>query len=178
MNFYDLDTMPCLMHIPCIYREMIMAYCRSNGPADIVSRSDLFNQCLWGNRNLMMNNTCLYSKSFISSNIIYVKDVLKDNGQMKQDIYGKLHSKIHYFTVMTRINSALGSYRNLRFQTDSLIQNDRTNIPRFLQTRDIYDRLVTQKVLPPKAEEKWLQENIEINWNYVTKNTRVARSQP
>ena len=60
-----------------------------------------------------------------------MKDVLKDNGQMKQDIYGKLHSNIHYFTVMTRINSALGSYRNLRFQTDSLFQNDRTNIPRF-----------------------------------------------
>ena len=73
------------------------------------------------------------------------------------------HSKIHYFTVMTRINSALGSYRNLRFQTNSLMQNDRTNIPRFLQSRDIYDRLVSQKVLPPKAEEKWLQENIEIN---------------
>ena len=78
MNFYYLNTMPCLMHIPCIYREIIMAYCRSNGPADIVSRSDLFNQCLWGNRNLMMNNTCLYSKCFISSNIIYVKDVLKE----------------------------------------------------------------------------------------------------
>ena len=95
MNFYDLNTMPCLMHIPCTYRE-IMAYCKSNGPTDIVSRSVLFNQCLWGNRNLMMNNTCLYSKSFLISNIIYVKDVLKDNGQMKQDIYGKLHSKIHY----------------------------------------------------------------------------------
>ena len=57
-----------------------------------------------------------------------MKDVLKDNGQMKQDIYGKLHSKIHYFTVMARINSALGSYRNLRFQTGSLMQNDRTII--------------------------------------------------
>ena len=84
-----------------------------------------------------------------------MKDVLKDNGQMKQGIYGKLHSNIHYFTVMPRINSALGSYRNLRFQTDSLIQNDGTNIPRFLQTSDIYDRLVSQKVLPPKAEGKW-----------------------
>ena len=46
MNFYVLNTMPCLMHIPCIYREIIMAYCRSNGPTYIVSRSDLFNQCL------------------------------------------------------------------------------------------------------------------------------------
>ena len=154
MNFHDFNAMPCLMHILSIYREIIMAYCRSNGPADIVSRSDLFNQCVWGNRNLMINNICLYSKSFISSNIIYVKDVLKDNGQMKQDMYNTLHSKMHYFTVMTHINTALGSYRNLRFQTGSLIQNDRTNIPRFLQTRDIYDRLVSQKVLPPKAEEK------------------------
>ena len=104
--------------------------------------------------------------------------MLKDNGQMKQNIYGKLHSKMHYFTVMNRINSALGSYRNLRFQTDSLIQNDRTNISRFLRTRDIYDRLVTQKVLPPKAEEKWLQENIEINWSYVTKNKFLNQLEP
>ena len=79
---------------------------------------------------------------------------------------------------MTRINSALGSYRNLRFQTDSLMQNDRTNIPRFLQTRDIYDRLVSQKVLPPKADEKWLQENIEINCNSVTKNKVLNQLEP
>ena len=54
--FNDFNAMPCLMHTPCIYREIIMAYCRSNCPADIVSRSDLFNQCLWGNRNLIQYN--------------------------------------------------------------------------------------------------------------------------
>ena len=47
-----------------------------------------------------------------------------------------------------------------------------------MQTRDIYDRFVSQKVLPPKAEEKWLQENIEANWNSVTKNKIVNQLEP
>ena len=41
-----------------------------------------------------------------------------------------------------------------------------------------YDKLVSQKVLPLKAEEKWLQENIEINWNSVTENKILNQLEP
>ena len=70
MNFYDLDTTPCLMHIPCIYREMIMAYCRSNGPADIVSRSDLD-----GNENRLCTTT-LWCTSAVHSFKVHLSNNL------------------------------------------------------------------------------------------------------
>ncbi len=40
----------------------------------------ILNQSLWLNENLKINNTYLYSKHFINKGILYIKDILDNNG--------------------------------------------------------------------------------------------------
>ena len=56
---------------------------------------DLIQQPLWGNEYFKLKNTCLYYKQWASSNVLYVKDLIGENGYVLNDheLYNRIRVK-------------------------------------------------------------------------------------
>ena len=97
MSFEDLKEMPCLTQIPLFYQQVLLGHCKSKTQPPVTTRNDILNQLLWGNHLLKCDSKCLYSNSMISSNFLYVKDILNIDGSYKQNIFQRLVVKSQYF---------------------------------------------------------------------------------
>ena len=115
MSLSSKDKMPSLNCIAQFYQKIILGYCKSNKPSDIITKSDLYNQFLWGNRKLIAHNKCLMSRSFIEAKILFVKDVLLDDGTVVQNLYDKLRIKQSYLRTISLIQLDLKQYRNVLY---------------------------------------------------------------
>ena len=162
--------MPRLTALPTFYQEAILGFCKSNSCISVNSKSDLYNQFIWGNRLFTINRKCLYSKSFIQSNILYVRDVLDQNGKFRMGLYAQLQNKQYYFRVITQISQSLEQYANYRYADipyHIAPDNNIANIEN-RKSKCFYDNIICQKVLPPKTTNKWhLEFNSEINWSLI-----------
>ena len=107
--------MPNLYTNPEFYREVLIAFCKSRYDIDVEDRNTLFNQIIWGNRLFLLNGKCLYCPVFIECGIIYVRDVLQENGYFMQNIYERLNKKTSYLRIINMIKEALRPYRQIRF---------------------------------------------------------------
>jgi hypothetical protein len=167
MNF-DFNQLDYNKHLPQFYREVLTGYCAGNLCNEITSREELFTQLLWGNRLLTVSNKCLYSKSFLNSGITYVKDVLNEEGKIKDDLYQQLHTKMHYLRVTSLIKKALCSYQDTMMNvTDTIPNVMHINI----KVQDMYQSLIKRKALLPKSDRKWSTEfNEDIDWGKIAEN--------
>ncbi len=120
MSFEKLEQMPVLKSIPEFYAEVIIGFCKSRPHVTIQNKMDLFGQFIWGNRLLTVNGRCLFSTSFIKSNILYITDVLEPCGKLKQNIYQNLNDKRHYLRIMSLIKDVLKPYKQYRFSDDGI----------------------------------------------------------
>ena len=173
MNFVEKKQMPRLTALPTFYQEAILGFCKSNSCISVNSKSDLYNQFIWGNRLFTINRKCLYSKSFIQSNILYVRDVLDQNGKFRIGLYAQLQNKQYYFRVITQISQSLWQYADYRYADvpyHIAPDNDAANILN-KKTKCFYNNIIKQKVLLPKTTNKWNMEfNMEINWSLIAQN--------
>ncbi len=172
MNFKSMRQMPILNTLPKFYQEVCLYYSKSKEVPVICSKSDLYNQLIWGNRLFLVNEKCLYSRCFIESGFIYIRDILQDNGKLKGTIYESLVDKIKYLRVLSMITSALKPYKEMRFSTENIIIS---NVDRIddINTRSkwFYNRLVKYKVKKAKAIKRWSQYfSCEIDWTIVYVN--------
>ena len=106
--------MPCLTKLPEFYQEVLLCISKINDIATIKSKSSLFNEMLWGNKQISVKGVCLYSETFIKSGFLYVKDVIAQNGTILPSVFTNLVNKRHYFKVVTLICKALHPYKTLR----------------------------------------------------------------
>jgi hypothetical protein len=172
MNFQNKSQMPSLNQIPTFYQEVIAGFACAKVSENIQSKSDLYNQVIWGNRFLKIKGKCLYSKSFIAAGIVYVKDVLTQGGAVDPTVYNKLADKRHYFRVMYQIKEALRPYQcftslNEPYDKDENIDMDIA----ISKSRVYYAQLVKQKAVVPKSTTKWEVEfSEEVNWQEIAKN--------
>jgi hypothetical protein len=139
---------------------------------NISSKSDLYNQILWGNKNLTVNKESLFNINFIESDIIYVSDVLLPNGTVDESIYHKLHNKREYIFVIEKIKKALTPYRHFKSNADELvIKNKRVIMEDIISKRSkyFYMKIIQHKTVQPKTNAKWCRElDIEtVNWKEI-----------
>ena len=168
MNFNDKLQFPRLQSVPPFYQDVILGYCKSNIPAKVESKSDLYNQILWGNRNLLVNKTSLFSQPFIEAGYNYVRDVLDENGKMKNDIYDNLTCKQHYFRTMSLIQYALRPYKHVRYVNDVIERHENNINLEGKKSKWFYVHLLKQKSECPKIFNKWSNIfNQDIEWKHV-----------
>ena len=55
--------------------------CKLIKPIGNLSSAEIFSQIIWGNEYFKNKNKCLYFKTWVHSNILYVKDLFDANGQ-------------------------------------------------------------------------------------------------
>ena len=92
---------------------------RSNKPSAINSKSDLYNQFLWGNRLLVVDGKCIFSRSFINAGIYKVSDMILMNGYINKNVYHTLKDKKHFFRTISLIKTALKPYKEQRFKHEN-----------------------------------------------------------
>ena len=172
MTFRSRCHMACLAQVPEFYQDVIGSYALCNKPDVITSKALLYKQIVWGNSNLMVKKECLYCKSFIASGILFVKDVLMPNGHIDPLLYNRLRDKRFYFSTMSKIITALKPLRDIRFENIIIIPlNDPQPITSKSSVRELYHKLLAQKVLKPKTTLKWENEfHKSIDWKKVTQN--------
>ena len=124
MSFSDKKHFQRVNTIPVFYQEVITSFCKSNKQEDILSKSDLYKQCIWGNRKLTVNGHCLYSQSFINARYIHIGDVLQLNGKFRTDIYENLNCKQHYMRTISLIQNALKCFKHLRFSDEPVVTQE------------------------------------------------------
>ena len=170
MSFSDKKHFQRVNAIPAFYQEVITSYCKANKPEDILSKSDLYKQCIWGNRKLTVNGHCLYSQSFIDTGYIHIGDVLQLNGKFRTDIYGKLNCKQHYMRTISLIQTVLKPFKHLRF-SDEPVQTNEADI-----MMNIYDKkckwfylhILKQKAVKAQVIKKWSASlGSDIKWGVV-----------
>ncbi len=71
--------------IPNFYSDIHNLYMKNfkKTPKNLIQ---ILNQSLWLNENLKINNAHLYNKQFIDKGILYIKDILNDNGNFLNHI--------------------------------------------------------------------------------------------
>ena len=168
MSFKDIKDMPCINKIPQFYQEVIHGKTKSNNTGQIETKTFLYEQLLWGNRNICYKNKCLYSKSFIDSKILYINDIIDNTGKVKGNIYNKLQNKTHYFKIIKLILEALKPYRALRLEdsniTFTLTAQEKYNF----RSKHYYEKLVCHKIQKPKTTNKWEQMfDMTLSWRNI-----------
>jgi hypothetical protein len=138
MNF-ESGQLNCINNLPKFYQEVITGFSTSNGCIPILSKEELFEQILWGNRLLTVNNKCLYSKSFVESGILYVKDILNVDGKTKEGVYQQLNTKMYYFRVINMVHKDVNCYKNVMANITNIIPNIK-QVP--ISVKSVYESLV------------------------------------
>ena len=82
-NFRNVSNFPFLDRIPEFYKQVIVAWHKAGGGCVNLpkpSHLGIRNQIIWGNINLSNKGKTLFYQNWIQSNIIYVHDILDENG--------------------------------------------------------------------------------------------------
>ncbi len=176
MSFTSLKQMPVMNTVPKFYQEVMTSFCQSNMPSSISNKTDLFNQILWGNRLVIVNDKCLFDKYFIEAGYIYVKDVLQENGKFKQNIFQSLKTKVKYFRVIDLIRCAIRPYKELRFKEENITESKPHANNNNKACKWFYTNIVKQKVKHAKCIRKWNEFfKCDYEWKIVTE--RKIKSQ-
>ena len=97
MNFTEVKLFKVLMKLPKFYIEVLTAYnkCKTLPDYKLLNSYQLLTQPIWGNLFFQINGECLYFNAWVKSNILYVKDLINDNGLVKteDEIYDQVEDK-------------------------------------------------------------------------------------
>ena len=177
MSFNSVNQMPRLNMIPKFYQEVVIGFSMAN-KYEIVSKSDLFNQIIWGNQNFMVDGKCLYSKTFIESGFVYVYDILENNGKFKSNIYEYLNNKHNYLHTIHMIQTALKPYKKQRFSIEPINQVE-AKVKSMDNCKTLYKHIIKRKSKKSKAIKKWSEFfDDEINWSNVFNNKLCGQYDP
>ena len=179
MNFSTIKQMPCLKTIPLFYQEVIRGYAMAQNNV-VINKNNLYNQVLWGNKSLMADGKCLYSKSFIESGYIYVHNILEMDGKVRSDIYENLKDKRRYLQTIRMIQISLKPYKQLRF-SDQFVKIETKSDSSFSKNKckTFYHEIIKNKQSKSKAFKKWNEFfNSNIQWSIVSQNKLINQFEP
>ena len=87
MNFRKIDAFPILKVIPLFYQDVILAFNKAKTiiPFENLNKHEISQLPIWGSEYFKVGSTCLYMKGWIRKGILYVKDLVNNDGNIKND---------------------------------------------------------------------------------------------
>ena len=169
-NIRRIEKIEVFQKIPKFYREVIIAFnlCKDHiGIKDLRSH-ELYQQIIWLNDQFQHKEKYLMFKSWIQSNIIYVKQLYDDNGEFKTEssILNLLEDRTNWIAEYTTIKKVFKS--KIDTKRDKVIVryvNVKENV--FLKHSDtytdiynvtsnmLYNILVAKKFVKPYQQNAW-----------------------
>ena len=125
MNIDNLKKLPKSNTLSPFYEDLIKCWILVS--QENCLKTDNFEnirkQIIWGNKNITINNKCLVYKNWIKSNILFVNDILNENGEIKeQHILTKLEDKSNWISEISKLKSCIPKLWKNILQTENSIK--------------------------------------------------------
>ena len=132
MNFRDITKFEMLTGLPVFFKEIISAYntCKYIKPLEKLSNYEFLTQIIWGNELFKMNNTPLCFKHWIKSGLIFVKDLLNENGELLNEAF--------ILSVLQTKNDWIREIMSLKKVFRKLVKKFDTKSWKYTNTENIY----------------------------------------
>ncbi len=172
MNFQSGKTFEAINQIPRFYQEVILAFNKSKMVKKPLCRHDILNEIIWGNRLFTYKGKTLYSKIWIQSGIVKLKQIYDVQGRIDHEMfYSMLIDKKNYFKHVTMITKALSQYKVILTRIDEMDNNNDmiVDIGENRKSKYFYEKLCFQKFETPYQENKWnrLFPDSNIQWDKI-----------
>jgi hypothetical protein len=99
-----------LHKLPTFNKEVLVAWVDYGGGYSAAPKTfhDIRKQTIWGNSFIQLNNKPLFFKSWINSDIIFVNDLLDENGNITSNqVFNKLQHRHNWMAEFTIISKAI-----------------------------------------------------------------------
>lgn len=165
-------------NLPKFYDELLTNWVQiKNAPSKIPTDfRNIRKQIIWGNRFIKLNNNPIILSNWINSNIIYINDIIDENGDITEKyILDKLKNKTNWMTEFVKVKKAipkewievLKSENSIKTKVNinkSLILFGKNDIDiNELSNKQIYISLISGKIEDNIGIKKWEKKlNVEI----------------
>lgn len=81
----NLNALDRIGKLPLFYKQILSSFneCKQRCNFDNISPNDILKQPIWNNSNIKIKGEKLFFKNWVNSNILYLKDLIYDNGNIK-----------------------------------------------------------------------------------------------
>ena len=164
LNYTDSLVFEKLNSLPSFYKNIIISFCKVNQTEKPVSRDEILNTYIWGNKWISYETASkkhvIYYKSWIESGIIYVKDI-KVTQESIDERY--IYNKLRTFTLKKALQTYLSTIlENIPIERlENATQNQENDqIIRLLRCSSYYKTSYYKTVQKcwrdvPKSEINW-----------------------
>lgn len=172
MNIGDLKNVKDLEKIPPFYKELIRVWIKIGGGRTNLPTNyrEIRKQLLWGNHFIKHNNKCIIFNNFIKSGILYVNDILDNNGNISQEVvFNKLKYRTNWISEFFIIKSSIPIEWKEKCKTEeskntkininqNILKIDNQDIDLSCQSsKSFYNQLKKLKFEPPIGFQKWMK---------------------
>ena len=109
-NFKTPKELPVIRKLPMFYQEVLLAYnlCKTVRPVMDITPYEVVTDIIWGNERFKHDGKCLWFKSWIDSGIIYVRDILDNEGKILDGtrIMNKLQNTCNWIAEYSMVKKA------------------------------------------------------------------------
>ena len=86
-SFRTTDSFPIIKLLPEFYQDVILGFNKAKciKPFNLLSKSEVMQLPIWGSEYFKVRNTCLFFKGWLKKGILYVKDLINIDGNIKSD---------------------------------------------------------------------------------------------
>ena len=175
MNFVEAKNAPSLIGLPRFYSDLIKAWHNLDNDYTNLPIKDSIrvkSHIIWGNDLIMHNGKTLYFKHWIDSDIIYINDLINNDGIFSTAyILDKLKNKHNWiaelFIIFKSIPKkcfALLKANNMpieistRLRTSCIYVNKKRVNIMYWQSKYIYVHVVKKFTVVPIIQNRWAQE--------------------
>ena len=184
MNFRSKTQFQFAGYIPEFYFDIFVSFNKSKyvKPIQLLNNTELLTQVIWGNVHFRLKNKTLYLKNCLSSKILFVGDLINENGNFlsETDLLQKLENKSNWISEYSILKKVFGRILN-NFNTTVCRYINFTKVLRnksFLARNELieickcssklfYNLLLEKKFEKPYTEKMWMRKlNINIDSNF------------
>ena len=174
-SFKSLNTFV----IPEFYKNILELWIQTNNIQQQEAPkhfADIRKEVLWGNKYIKYKGKSLIFKNWISSEILFVNDIIDRNGTISEDvIYRKLDNKRNWISEFTLLKQCIPkNWRTVLTKESSCLTKVNTYLKTHLlnkdlkdiTNKDIYKHFVHEKFTKPYIHNYWEEffQDENINW--------------
>ena len=170
MNIEYKKIKDYLRYIPDFYKEILQTWIKMGGgqTKTLSHFAEIRKQLIWGNKFIMFKNKSLMFNNWINSDLIYINDILNENGEISQNlILDKLKYKKNWISEFISLKKAIPNewYHTLQahnsiksvvhFQKDKFIVNGKCIDSSQLSNKYFYNEYINVNFLKPMGINTW-----------------------
>jgi len=172
-NFMSVEEASIIRKIPKFYQEVLIAFnaCKTVRPVADCTPNEVASDIIWGNQRYKHGGECLWIKSWIDSGIMYIKDIIDQQGKFLNEacMLNKLNRKCNWISEYVIVKKSCknvekksimlaGAQVNVKNKMETMYVKDKNYEIVDRKSNFYYDILRNQKFVRPYMQKVWCKE--------------------